>query len=136
MYRTVQLWISDLLGAEQVINAGPELITLENKIAAEIAAAPAVPETADAQIFLNNMKLAVTAAEARVAPLPATLLAITPTQLANGSAMATLTSARVQVRLASWYVRVARMMGSWAERELKEATATPKATATPTATPI
>jgi hypothetical protein len=138
MYRTVQLWITDLLGAEQVVKAGPELITLENKIAAEIAAAPAVPETADAQIFLNNMKLAVTAAEAKVAPLPATLLAITPAQLADGSAMTTLTSARVQIRLASWYVRVARMMGSWAEHELKEATATPTATPTaaPTATPI
>jgi hypothetical protein len=136
MYRTVQLWITDLLDAEQVIKAGTELTTLENKIAAEIAAAPAAPETADAQIFLNNMKLAVSAAEARVAPLPASLLAITPAQLADGSAMATLTSARVQAGLASWYVRVARMMGSWAERELKEATAPSKAAATPTATPI
>jgi hypothetical protein len=135
MYRTVQLWIQDLVGAEKVIAAGPGLITLENKIAAEIAVAPAVPETADAQIFLDNMKLAVTAGEAKAAPLPATLLAITPAQLADGSAKATLTSAKVNVLLAGWYIRIAHMTGDWAEHELKEATTPPKATATPTATP-
>jgi hypothetical protein len=136
LYLAVEQWARLLVGSQKLIAAGPDLTTLETKIAAEIAAAPAVPETADAQIYLNNMKLAVTDGEALAAPLPAALLAITPSQLADGSAAAMLASINVTFTRASWDLQLARWSATWAEHEINEATATPKPTQTATATPV
>ena len=133
-YSVVQTWIQELVSAEKLINSGPGLVTLEGKIAADIAAAPAVSETADAQLYLDDMKLVVAAGEGVVAPLPATLLAITPAQLADGSAKATLTSVKVELVLATWDIQLGRMAGAWAEHEVSEAKLPPKATPTPTVT--
>lgn len=136
LFRTVSLWVHLLLSAENRIAAGPGLITLENKIAAEIAAAPAGPETDDAQTYLNDMKLAVTAGESLVSGVPAMLLAITPSELADGSAKATLASVTSTMFGASWDFDLAHWAANWAEHELKEANATPKPSATPKATPV
>lgn len=141
VYNLSSLWVQEIVGAEKVIAAGPGLITLENKVAAEIAAAPAGSETADAQLYLDDMKLAVTEGEAFAAPLPAILLAITSGQLADGSAKATLTSTKATLFLAMWDIQLAHRSAQWAEHEIKEVMATPKPTATaptatPTATPI
>ncbi len=132
--RTVQSWASLIIGSERLIAAGPGLVTLENKIATEISAAPAGPETTDAQKFLDDMEAKVTAGEALVAPLPAELLAITPAQLADGSANSTLADARVALFSASWDIQMGRWSAARAKWELAEATATPTPTATPTAT--
>jgi len=135
IYRTVELWVNLLVSSEKLIAAGPALVTLESKIAAEIAAAPEVPETADAQVFLNDMKLAVSEGEGLAAPLPATLLAITPAELASGSADVTLSGADITLSRASWDLWLARWSAACAAHELKEATATPKLAPAPTATP-
>jgi hypothetical protein len=133
-YRLVAWWVSLLTGSEKVIEAGPGLVALENQIAAAIASAPAVSETADAQIYLDDMKLAVTNGEALSAPLPGTLLAITPTQLGSGSADSTLSDACVTLFKARWDLQLARWSAWWAQHELIEAAATPIATPIATAT--
>ncbi len=137
LYRSVTQWVQLLVGAEKLIASEPDLATLQSKVAAEVAAAPAGPETADAQIYLNDLKLALADGTSLVAPLPAKLLAITPAQLADGSADAVLAAAKVTLFHAAWDFQLARWAGHWAENEIKEATATPKSTpvATPTATP-
>jgi hypothetical protein len=132
-YNTVGTWVRLIVGAENVIATGPKLVTLENKVAADIAAAPDSPEKIDAQTFLADMKTSADAAQALAAPLPATLLAITPAQLANGSAKTTLDSVRKTLATAQWDVSLARWAAFWAERELKEGA--PKATSTPVVTP-
>jgi hypothetical protein len=140
LYKTVQVWIQEIVSAEKLIAAGPGLVTLETKLTTEIAAAPASPETSDAQMFLDDMKLAVTAGEAVVAPLPAELLAITPAQLSDGTAKATLTSIRAELVAATWDIQLARMAGAWSQHEINEVMAAPVATPTPaasaTATPV
>ncbi|MFI5258709.1 MAG: hypothetical protein ACHQ01_03745 [Candidatus Limnocylindrales bacterium] len=118
MYQSVDRWIWLIVGTEKLIGDGPGLITLENKIAAEIAAAPPAPETADAQLFLNDMKLAVTSGENLVAPLPATLVAITKTELSNGTANATLASVQVTYNLSWWDIELARWAAFWAQKEV------------------
>jgi hypothetical protein len=135
LYRTVGLWVDEIVGAEKLIASESKLTALEATIAADIAAAPAGPEKIDAQIFLDDMKAALTNGETLVAPLPAQLLAITPAQLADGSAMVTLASVKVQLSMAKWDFMLAGWAGKWAEMELKEASATPKPTATPTVNP-
>lgn len=134
LYRSVTQWVQLLVGAEKLIASEPDLAALQSKVAAEVAAAPAGPETADAQLYLNNMNLAIAAGSSLVAPLPAALLAITPAQFADGSADATLTSARATLLRATWDFQLARWAAHWAEHEVTEAKAPPKPTATPTAT--
>jgi hypothetical protein len=137
-YRSVWQWVHDIVGAEKAIAAGPVLVTLEGTVATQIAAAPPGPETVDAQTFLDNMKLAVTAGEALAGPLPATLLAITPAQLSSGADDATLAASSKTLFLATWDLQLARWSAAMAQRELVEASApaptakpTPAATATP-----
>jgi hypothetical protein len=135
LYRSVTVWVRLITEAESVIAAGPGLATLESTIASQIAAAPPGPETTDAQTFLDNMKLSVTEAEGLAGPLPAMLLAITPAQLASGAADTTLAKANVDLFHAMWDLKLAHWAATWAQLELKEATATPKPPATPTPTP-
>jgi len=125
-------WARLILGAEKTIAAGPDLIALENTIAGQIAAAPQGPETTDAQTYLDRMKQAVTDGETLAGPLQATLLAITPAQLASGAADATLAKVNMDLLHAMWDLQLARMDAARAQREIKEATATPKPTMTPT----
>ena len=134
-YRVVQLWVEDIVGAERLISSEPGLVALETTIASGIAGAPAGPETDDAQLFLNDMKLGLTTGEAIVTPLPGELLAITSGELADGSATSTLTSVKMQLSLANWYFKLAHWAAKWAQQEIKDATATPKLTATPVVTP-
>ena len=136
LYRSATQWAQLLIGAEKLIASETDLAALQAKVAAEIAAAPAGPETADAQIYLKNMNLAITAGSSLVGPLPAALLAITPAQFADGSANAVLTSARATLFRATWDFQLARWAAHWAERELPKATATPTPVATPVATPV
>ena len=138
LFRTVTQWTELIVGAQKLIASEPDLATLQAKVAAEVAGAPAGPETADAQLYLKNMNLAIVAGTSLVAPLPALLLAITPAHLADGSAAATLTSARATLFHASWDFQLARWAAHWAEHEVKEATAPPAASSTPkaTATPV
>jgi hypothetical protein len=136
LFHSVTQWAQLILGAEKLIASEPDLATLEAKVAAEVAGAPAGPETADAQLYLNNMKLAVAAGTSLVAPLPATLLAITPAQLANGSADAALGTARTTLFHASWDFQLARWVAHWAEHEVTEASAPPAPVATPVATAV
>jgi hypothetical protein len=140
LYRSVSQWARLILGAEKTIAAGPDLIALESTIAGQIAAAPAGPETTEAQTYLDRMKQAVTDGEALAGPLPATLLAITPAQLASGAADATLAKANMDLFRAMWDLQLARLNAAGAQREIKEATATPKPTKTPapvaTPTPV
>ena len=131
-FRTVQSWVEEILGSQKLISSESKLTTLEATIAAAIAAAPAGPETTDAQMFLDDMKLALTNGEALVTPLPAQLLAITPTQLGDGSAMTVLTSVKLQLAIAKWDFTLADWAAKWAQLELKEVTASP----TPSATPV
>jgi hypothetical protein len=135
LFGTATQWVQLLVGAEKLIASEPDLATLQAKVAAEVAGAPAGPETADAQLYVNNMNLAIAAGKSLVAPLPAMLLAITPAQLADGSADATLTSARATLFRATWDFQLARWSAQWAEHEVTEASATPTPAATPVATP-
>jgi hypothetical protein len=132
LYRTVGQWVRLIVGAEKAIAAGPGLIALENTIAGLIAAAPPGPEITDAQTHLDNMKLAVTEGEGLAGPLPATLLAITPAQLASGAADLTLAKVSLDLFRANWDLQLARWSAGAAQYEIKEATATPKPKATPT----
>ena len=136
-FRTVELWVQEIVGVEKLISSEAKLTTLEATIATGIAGAPAGPETTDAQLFLNDMKSALANGEALVSPLPAQLLAITPTQLSDGSATPILTSVRVQLAIAKWDFNLAGWAAKWAQQEIKQASATPKPTVTPkpTATP-
>jgi hypothetical protein len=140
LFRTVTQWTQLIVGAQKLIASEPDLATLQAKVAAEVAGAPAGPETADAQLYLKNMNLAIAAGTSLVAPLPALLLAITPAHLADGSAAATLTSARATLFHASWEFQLARWAAHWAEHEVNEATAPAKPAASPTpmatATPV
>jgi hypothetical protein len=135
LYRTVAVWVRLIIEAENVISAGPGLVSLENTIAGQIAAAPPGPETTDAQTFLDNMKLSATQAETLAGPIPAMLLAITPAQLASGAADTTITKANVDLFQAMWDLKLAHWSAFWAQLELKEAAATSKSPATPTPTP-
>ena len=135
LFGSATQWAQLIVGAEKLISSEPDLATLQAKVAAEVAGAPAGPETADAQLYVNNMNLAIAAGKSLVAPLPAMLLAITPAQLADGSAAATLTSAKATLFRATWDFQLARWSAQWAEHEVTEASATPTPTATPVATP-
>jgi hypothetical protein len=132
LYRDATLWVRLVVGAEKVVASGPGLVTLENTLAAAIAAAPAGPEVTDAQTCLNDMKLAVTAGEGLAGPLPATLLAITPSQLSSGAADPTLMQVNQTLFRAIWDLQLGRTAAAQAKHELDEATATPKPTATVT----
>jgi hypothetical protein len=115
LLRTVSQWAQLIVGAEKLIASESDLATLQSKVAAEVAAAPAGPETADAKLYLNNMNLAIAAGTSLVATLPATLLAITPAHLADGSADVTLTSARATLFRAAWDFKLALWAANWAE---------------------
>jgi hypothetical protein len=79
------------------------------------------------------MKLSLTNGETLVAPLPAQLLAITPTQLSDGSAKPILIGINAQLSMARWDFVLAQWTAKWAQIELKEASA---ASPTPIATPV
>ena len=128
--RSVGLWVHLVVGVEKLIASGPDLTELENKIAGEIAEAPAVPRTVDAQMYLGDMKIAARAGKSLVAPLLATLLAITPGQLADGSANPELASITATLFRASWDLKLARWSAGCAEQDLRSAMAVPKPTAT------
>jgi hypothetical protein len=138
LFRSVTQWAQLIVGAEKLIASEADLATLQAKVAAEAAGAPAGPEQADAQLYLNNMNLVIATGKSLVAPLPAMLLAITPAHLADGSAAATLSSVKSALFQATWDFQLARWAAHWAEREVKEATAPPKTATTPTplSTPI
>jgi hypothetical protein len=138
VYRTVWTWVHLVVGAEYSSAAGPLFDTITAKITDEIATANGLgKDTTEAQTLLDAMKAAVASAESLTTPLSATLLALTPSQLADGSAMPVLTSARMTLFNAWKDLWTARMDAHKALKALADLLpkATPAPTATPTSTP-
>lgn len=138
VYRTVWMWVHLVVGAEYTSSAGTLFDKVSTKIAAEIVTAQGLgKDTTSAQALLDAMKAAVAQAASLAQPVSATLLALTPSQLANGSAAPILTSARstlLQAQKDLWTARQdAHKALETLEQLLPEPTKTPKAT--PTATP-
>ena len=130
VFRDVKYWAGLIVGAEKVIAAGPGLVALENTLATQIAAAPPGPETEEAKALLAAMTKSVTDAENLAAPLPATLLALTPAQLESGAADVALWQANRSLFRATWDLQWARAAAAHATRELQKANATPKPSST------
>jgi hypothetical protein len=130
-FRTVQLWVEEILGAQKLLSTESKLTTLEATLATAIAAAPAGQETTDAQMFLDLMKMELANGQTNLTPLPAQLLAITPTQLGDGSAMPVLTSVKFQLSITRWEFNLASWAAKWAQREINDATANPQVSASP-----
>lgn len=100
--RGISTQIRLIFGAEKAIAKGSQYDALAVSLAAQIAAAPSGIDTASAQTYLNDMKARLATAEGLVAPLPATLLAMTPTQLQAGKADPTLAASAKALREASF----------------------------------
>ena len=128
-FKDVKSWASLILGSESVLAAIPPLQTLAGQLATQVAAAPAGQETDQAKALLTAMNNALTDAQTLAAPLPAALLAITPSQLESGAADGTLWQSNQALFRAMWDVQKARYAYNAAEHELAEANASPKAAA-------
>lgn len=139
VYRTVWTWVHLVAGAEYSAAAGTTFDKVTAKIADEIATAKGLgKDTTAAQTLLDAMNTAIAKGVSAATPVPATLLALTPAQLADGSAAPVLTSARATLFTAWQSFWTARMDAHKALDALKDLLPkpTPKPTATPTATPI
>ena len=98
LYRTVWSWVHLVVSAEYSAAAGATFDKVTAKTTDEIATAKGLgKDTTAAQTLLAAMKAAVAKAEGLATPLPATLLALTPTQLADGTVAPVLTSARTSL---------------------------------------
>jgi hypothetical protein len=134
LYRTVWTWVHLVVGAEYSSAAGPLFDKVTTKIADEIATAKGLgKDTTAAQADLDAMNASIAKGEALAKPLAATLLALTPTQLANGSAAPVLTSAKTTLFEAWKDFWTARMDAHKALDALTNLL--PKPTPTPTAIP-
>jgi hypothetical protein len=147
--RSIGLQVSLLGVAESAIAAGPTFATLETTLAGKIAAAPSTIDTAQALTLLADMKTKVAAAEALAGPLPALLLALTPTQLQAGKGDPTIAKARADLWQASfdlWKARHDDRMIEWilagkpdSDKDADKSPApsvSPVPTSAPTATPV
>jgi hypothetical protein len=138
VYRTVWMWVHLVVGAEYSAAAGATFDKVATKISDEIATAKGLgKDTTNAQAQLVAMNAAVAKAVALAKPLSATLLALTPGQLADGSAAPVLTAARTTLWEAGKDFWTARQAAHKALDLLKDLLpkATPAPKAPPTATP-
>jgi hypothetical protein len=133
VYRTVWMWVHLVVGAEYTSSAGTLFDKVATKIAAEIATAQGLgKDTTAVQTLLDAMNASVTQAEGLAQPVSATLLALTPSQLADGSAAPVLKSASSTLMQAWKDLWTARMDAHKALDALKQLLPEPTPTATST----